>query len=83
MWALIGQKMSFGFSIRLYKKKLDLKNSIEIQCKELIQSHTDPASDWVLISYLTKSQESFELGIGLKIRPKLAFHPKSPELRWA
>jgi ATP-dependent exoDNAse (exonuclease V) beta subunit len=71
----------FGFIP--YKEKIGSQNSIEVQLQQLIQSHTDPASELSLTSHYDQESKVFEFGDWPEDQEKTSILAKSPELRWA
>ena len=71
----------FGFIP--YKENIKSQNSIEVQLQQLVQSHTDPASNLSLISWYDPESKIFEFGDWPESQEKILHLKKSPELRWA
>jgi ATP-dependent exoDNAse (exonuclease V) beta subunit len=71
----------FGFIP--YKEKIGSQNSMEVQLQQLIQSHTDSASNLSLISHYDSESKVFEFGDWPESQVKTIYPKKSPELRWA
>lgn len=66
-----------------YKEKIGSQNSMEVQLQQLIQSHTDSASNLSLISHFDSKSKIFEFGDWPDSQVKKLNLKKSPELRWA
>ncbi len=66
-----------------YKEKIGSQNSIEIQLQQLVQSHTDPASELSLTSFYDPESKVFEFGDWPENQIKKNTPYQSLELRWA